>query len=203
VTRIFIQIKMFWTAVVILLIVYMLIDIHYVLRVFALHAIARFFPRKIGMLEPSSIYGICLPSDADFLLTHMNNARYLREHDFGRFEHAVRSGIPIVSFDPSYSFPASAITIRYRQPLMMFSVYKVVTAPIWWDKKAIYYEHRIITLKDGIVRSIAYTKLAVVKRDLDEVIKELFPDVKKPDQPEDLKKWIEFNELSSEKMKVK
>jgi len=194
---------MFWIVIVLLLIIYVLVDVHYFLRVIITYLIARFVRSKIGPLDPSTVYGICLPSDADFLLTHMNNARYLREHDFGRFDQATRSRVLVLAMQRGGAFPASAITIRYRQPLMMFSLYKVVSTPIWWDKKFIYYDQRIITLADGIVRSVTYTKLAMVKLDLESLIKELFPNVKKPEMPEDLKKWIEFNELSSEKMKVK
>jgi len=100
--------------------------------------------------------------------------------------------------------PAAAVTIRYRLPLNMFSLYKVVSTPVWWDSKFFYYDQRIITLADGITRSISYTKLAFVKCDVEEIIKLIFPEVKKPTEPPaDLKKWMEFNDLSSEKMKTK
>lgn len=59
----------------------------------------------------------------------------------------------------------------------------------------------MVTLKDGIVRSVGYTKVACVKFDGEETIKRLFPDVKKPEITEDLKKWIESCDISSEMMK--
>jgi acyl-CoA thioesterase FadM len=192
----------FW-LVLFFFVLYFLIDVHYFVRVILTYIFAVYIRKKIGLLDSSEIYGICLPSDADFLFVHMNNARYLREHDFGRFDQGWRSGIMLEAMKRGGIAPAAAITIRYRLPLMMFSAYKLVSTPIWWDSKFFYYEQKIVTLRDGIVRSIAYTKLAMVKCDVDAIIKELFPNVKKPEIPEDLKKWIEFNELSSEKMKTK
>lgn len=51
------------------------------------------------------------------------------------------------------------------------------------------------------MRSVGYTKLACVKFDGDEIAKQLTPGVEKPEMPEDLKKWIESCDISSEMMK--
>lgn len=59
----------------------------------------------------------------------------------------------------------------------------------------------MVTLKDNIVRSVGYTKIACVKFDGEETIKRLFPNAQKPALTEDLKKWIESCEISSEMMK--
>ena len=69
--------------------------------------------------------GIVLPNDADFLFTHMNNGRYLREYDFARFDHAVRCGLFKQMQIHGGGFPVAAHTIRYRLSVMMFSVFKV------------------------------------------------------------------------------
>lgn len=69
--------------------------------------------------------GVVLPSDTDFLLSFMTNSRYLREYDFARFEHATRSGLMEFVMKRGGSFPVSAIHMRYRQPAMIFSAYKV------------------------------------------------------------------------------
>jgi hypothetical protein len=55
----------------------------------------------------------------------MNNARYLREYDFARFDHGTRCGIIEMMFRRRGA--VAAHTIRYRLPLMMFSHYKVTT----------------------------------------------------------------------------
>lgn len=69
--------------------------------------------------------GVVLPSDADAMLTHMNNSRFLREYDFARFDHGTRTGLIEVVLKRGGNFPVSAITVRYRLPAMLFSPYKV------------------------------------------------------------------------------
>jgi len=187
--------------VVFLLILYFTLDVHYFVRVAVTVAVAKFFRKKIDLTDPSEIYGIVLPSDTDFMMTHMNNSRFLREYDFARFEHATRTGLLQEVMKQSGNFPVSAITIRYRLPAMLFSPYKIVTQPVWWDNKFIYLDQRLVTLKDGIVRSVGYTKIACVKFDAEDMAKKLTPDVKKPEMPEDLRKWIESCDISSEMMK--
>ncbi|ODM96334.1 Protein THEM6 [Orchesella cincta] len=98
-------------------------------------------------------------------------------------------------------FFVAAHTIRYRQPVMMFSTYKVLTRPIWWDKKYIYYDHRIITLADGVIRSIGYSKSCCDSFDVEEFINGIHPGVDKPQMPDDMVKWLEFNKASSDRMK--
>jgi acyl-CoA thioesterase FadM len=187
--------------VVFLLILYFTLDVHYFVRIGLTVAFAKFFRKKIAITDPSEIYGIVLPSDADFMLTHMNNSRYLREYDFARMEHGARTGLLEEVLRQGGNFPVSAITVRYRLPAMLFSPYKIVTQPVWWDSKFIYLDQRLVTLKDGIVRSVGYTKIACVKFDAEELAKKLHPEVKKPEMPEDLKKWIESCDISSEMMK--
>ncbi|ODM96345.1 Protein THEM6 [Orchesella cincta] len=187
--------------VLFLLILYFTLDVHYFLRVAASFVFAKFFRKKISITDPSEIYGVVLTPDLDFMFTHMNNSRYLREYDFARFDHATRTGVMDEVLKRGGSFPVSAITIRYRLPAMLFSPYKIVTQPVYWDTKFIYLDQRLVTLKDGIVRSVGYTKIACVKFDGAEIIKKLFPDVTKPEMPEDLKKWAESCEISSEMMK--
>lgn len=73
--------------------------------------------------------------------------------------------------------------------------------PIWWDAKFIYLDQRIITLADNIVRTVGFVKLAITNINLEELAVQLFPDIQKPEMKDELKKWIEFNELSSQNMK--
>jgi len=187
--------------VLFLLFLYFALDVHYFIRVAVTVVAAKFVRKKITITDPSEIYGVVLPSDTDFMMTHMNNSRYLREYDFARFDHATRTGVLNEALRQGGNFPVSAITIRYRLPAMLFSPYKIVTQPVFWDSKFIYLDQRLVTLKDGIVRSVGYTKIACVKFDGEETIKKLFPDAKKPEMPADLKKWVESTDISSEMMK--
>lgn len=59
------------------------------------------------------------------MLTHMNNSRFLREYDFARFDYFIRTGLMKEIMKQHGNFPVSAISVRYRQPLWMFSPYKV------------------------------------------------------------------------------
>jgi len=78
---------------------------------------------------------------------------------------------------------------------------KIVTQPVYWDNKFIYIEQRTITLSDGVIRSVGYSKIAA-NFNVDEFVATNYPALKKPDVPEDMKKWLEFNKLSSDKMKL-
>jgi len=66
----------------------------------------------------------------------------------------------------------------------------------------LYLDQRIVTLSDNIVRSVGFTKLAIVKVNFEELVKEMFLGAKKPEMSEELKTWIQANDLSSEKMKT-
>jgi hypothetical protein len=68
--------------------------------------------------------------------------------------------------------------------------------------KALYFEQKIVTLGDGITRCVAYVKLAFNSSfNVEKVISKYYPGTSKPKPPRDLEHWIEFNELSSERMK--
>ena len=64
----------------------------------------------------SYIVGICLSTDLDWLI-HMNNARYLRECDFGRILLFTSSGIRNAVKKLGGSIVLGGSTIRYRKPL--------------------------------------------------------------------------------------
>ena len=146
---------MIWFLIAVGLILYFLLDVHYFLRVIFTYVYAKYGRSKINFLESSEVYGkhiilivnlwlmnsmqnkslrflflyfsgVCLPSDADFMITHMNNSRFLREYDFARFDLTTRNGVMDEVMKRGGSFPVSAISVRYRLPLMMFSTYKVL-----------------------------------------------------------------------------
>lgn len=71
--------------------------------------------------------GFVITSDIDFLLTHMNNARFLRELDFARIDHGTRSGFMEETLRRGGSILLGSSFIRYRLPLPVFSRYKVST----------------------------------------------------------------------------
>jgi len=76
-----------------------------------------------------------------------------------------------------------------------------VSTPLWWDDKYLYLDQRIVTLSDDIVRSVAFTKLAILKVNYEELVETKFPGTIKPQISEELSTWIRANDLSSAKMK--
>ena len=67
-----------------------------------------------------------MSNDLDFF-GHMNNGRYLRECDFGRYELWMETGVfdAIKSLGGSVTLGAS--TIRYRKSLQLFDTFYVKT----------------------------------------------------------------------------
>lgn len=53
---------------------------------------------------------------------------------------------------------------------------QIVTQPVYWDAKFVYVDQKIITLADGIVRSVGYSKIAA-NFNVEEFVKITFPDI--------------------------
>ena len=64
------------------------------------------------------------------MLNHMNNARFLRLMDFGRFDHMMRSRLFHAVTGKGKGALVAASTIRYRKPLWIFLPYKLSTQVI-------------------------------------------------------------------------
>lgn len=130
----------------------------------------------------------------------MNNARYLRELDFARFHYYGLTGIYGAIKKHGGGAVQGATTVRYRRTIPIFNAYKITTELIWWDDKAIYLEQKFITL-DGFVRAIAISKQCITKVDVLDLMKEFEGGTKRPEQPEELRIWLEAIELSSKKLR--
>ena len=68
--------------------------------------------------------GVCLTTDMDFQW-HMNNARYLRECDFGRVDLWLRNGVWDAVKALGGGITLGASTIRYRKSLRLFDTYMI------------------------------------------------------------------------------
>jgi acyl-CoA thioesterase FadM len=73
------------------------------------------------------IAGVCITTDVDTLLYHMNNARYLRELDFARVDFYERSGLYRRIREKGGAVVQGACTIRYRRFVRPFSVFKITS----------------------------------------------------------------------------
>ena len=68
--------------------------------------------------------GMAMPIDLDFNL-HMNNSKYLRELDFGRFGLYIDKGLREILIHCGAVFLVNAISIRYRHSLQLFQKIEV------------------------------------------------------------------------------
>ncbi|XP_030766892.1 protein THEM6-like [Sitophilus oryzae] len=192
---------------------YFLIELHYFLRILLCVVGAKFFKKRKFILDKTLITGICLSTDIDYYLNHMNNARYLRELDFAKIDFYERTGLYRNIVAKGGSLFAGATTIRYRRFIRVFSRYQISTKIIYWDNQNIYIEHKFIS-SDKFINAIALCRLRLVKCDADIIMKELIQDVPKnvevettrrdkPELPSDLEKWIESNQISSDRLRQK
>jgi hypothetical protein len=75
---------------------------------------------------------VCLSTDVDTLLYHMNNARYLRELDFARVDFYERTDLYRTIRAKGGAVVQGACTIRYRRFVRPFSIYNI-TSKVTWD----------------------------------------------------------------------
>lgn len=73
------------------------------------------------------ITGICLTTDVDTLLFHMNNTRYLREVDFARADFYVRTRLWSEIKKKGGSVAQICTNIRYRRFIRPFCFYTITT----------------------------------------------------------------------------
>lgn len=71
--------------------------------------------------------GICTTTDVDPLLSHMNNARYLRELDFARADFYERTNLYREICSQGSGVVQGAATIRYRRFLKPFTIFKITS----------------------------------------------------------------------------
>lgn len=178
-------------------------EVHYFMRMGLCVILAKFFKKRLSILDTASFTSICLTTDVDMLLYHMNNARYLREVDFARVDFYERTKLFDTIRKKGGEVFQGATTIRYRRFIRPFTFYKITTRIIYWTESAVYMEHRFLTA-DNFVRTIVLGQQKVVNCNLEEIIAELVTKkggsenaIQKPECPLDLRKWIECNEISS------
>ncbi|XP_044728736.1 protein THEM6 [Chrysoperla carnea] len=191
------------------LLIYVSLEFHYFLRMAICVILAKFFKRKVHILQETKIKGICLTTDIDTLLYHMNNARYLREIDFARVDFYERTKLYQTIRSKGGAIVQGACTIRYRRFIRPFTTYDLTTKLIYWDDKSFYFEHRFIS--NDFVRAIAICRQRLINCNTDDIMAYLMStdgmpkgvDIEatvrttKPEMPLEVMKWNESNEISS------
>ena len=146
--------------------------------------------------------GRVMPTDIDFHL-HMNNARYLRECDFGRMRLLLRTGLWAATKRQKGFIVLGASTIRYRKPLNLFNPFVLSSKIVHWDKSNVYIEQRFEHPVTSFVYAVVYAKQSFVNiSSISELITEVCNcHLTPPPLPHDLKCWIDFNEASSARLR--
>lgn len=204
----FADLKLFIIFVLVLL-VYQFTEIHYFVR-FAICYLQTFVKSKLHVLDTAELSSVCLTTDIDYLLFHMNNARYIRELDFARADFYTRTGLWPAIRDRGGEVYVGATSIRYRRFIRLFASYRYTTRIVYWDQANVYTEHRFISKGDDFVRAIVYSQQKVVNCDFDEVMAEMLAKSpgdgqlktsQKPECPAEIRLWIESGEVSSKKLR--
>nr|XP_033337465.1 protein THEM6 [Megalopta genalis] len=191
-------------AWVIVLLLFVLFDVNYFIRIAFTVGTGRIFNKKRkSLLEVSTIYGICTFQDIDIALKHMNNARFLRELDFARFYYWDSTALYAGICKRGGNAVQGASMTRYRKTIGIFTPFKITTKLIYWDDKNIYLEHQFISIPDGFVRAVGLSKQTTfgLKVSVDEILQELEPGIEKPQMTKELQLWLDTMEESSQKLK--
>ncbi|KAB0798967.1 hypothetical protein PPYR_06847 [Photinus pyralis] len=192
-------------AVILVLIVllHLCLEVHYFLRISLSVIMARLCKPKISILQETTVQGICLTTDVDTFLYHMNNARFIRELDFARADFYERTGLFQCIRNKKGAFALGATTMRYRRFLRLFQRYIIKTKVVYWNEQDVFMEHRFVNLHDNFVNAIALVKIRFLNCTVADVMKELLEKTGvdasqvKPKLPLEVAKWIESNEISS------
>lgn len=95
--------------------------------------------KLIFIFHPHARTGICTTTDVDPLLSHMNNARYLRELDFARADFYERTNLYREICSQGSGVVQGAATIRYRRFLKPFTIFKITSKVFTSDHVKSYY----------------------------------------------------------------
>ena len=156
-------------------------------------------PRQ-ALFSPYDCHGFVLPSDLDLML-HMNNSKYLREMDFGRFGLALEKGFRDPLRQSGGYITLGAASIRYRRSLQLFDRFLLRTRIVCWSDDALYFEQRIVR-RDGFVCAVMLAKMAVRGVTVPQLVRLVVGEtVKSPPFPSEVTKWCESNEASSQRLR--
>ncbi len=170
--------------------------------------------------EDSSVLGLCWTTDVDYFL-HMNNSRYLREMDFGRFNYYFRTGLSRhLTWRHGISVVQHAAMIRYRRSIDLLMPFRLHTRLVWFDERSFYFEQRFVTVRDGFVRAVALSKVRMhlqikyihivqskfqntaINCDVPNLMQKHFPHFKLPTaRPAFVDKFIEADEMGSQSLR--
>jgi acyl-CoA thioesterase FadM len=176
-------------------------DVYWILRLATQKLVSK-IRSKIRHDEDSVNYSLCWTTDIDYFL-HMNNGKYFREMDFGRFDWYFRTGLSdYLEAKPGVHFVQHGASIRYRRSIDFLVPFKLVTKLIYWDDRSLYFEQRFISIHDGFIRAVALCKNTCVGAKIQDMADVIHLPSTPPSLPEELKLWIQCQEVSSTRLRM-
>ena len=197
---------MFWIVfLIILCCLFVLVDVWYFVNLIIGSMYYRSPSLKLRtpaeFLQPMLMHRRVMPRDID-LFVHMNNARYLTANEFGRLFYSFRTGIDVAIKELSAYAVITATTVRYRRELRLFQSYTLRTSVVYWTDSEMYFEHRIETGPDSFVNCISYAKITIKNATVADIMNKVCGcKIECPEPPQDLLKWIEYINSSSEQLR--
>lgn len=146
-------------------------DIAYAIRILA---IAWRHKRKginRNIFDNFIVKGRCWPNDLD-ILWHMNNSRYLRDCDFGRYAFFIETGLANSLIQrrkygmKDSNILVSALQVQYRQSIQLGDQFQVKTNLNGWDDNAFYFEQSIILDKNQKIAFLLLARIGLAPRSL-------------------------------------
>ncbi|KAL1506291.1 hypothetical protein ABEB36_005683 [Hypothenemus hampei] len=199
------NLSIYTVVVTILLLLYILFDVNYFLRILFTIGCGRLCTKKKNVNEQTEIYGFCTTQDLDIMFKHMNNARYVRELDFARFHFYDRTGIYEEIMKIKGHVLQTASNVRYRRTIPIFTAYKINTKIVTWDDATLFIEQQFVTLNDNFVRAIILSKQTTIGVNVPELMAKLSgKDISyRPTPPPELQDWLQSIEKSSARLRKK
>jgi len=184
-----------------ILVVMAFFDITWMIRLIFTKWMAR-IKGKLGVDEEGTVFNICWTTDIDYFF-HMNNGKYFRDMDFGRFDFYFRSGFSdYIEARPNMFFVQHGASIRYRKSINFLVPFKLVTKLVYWDERSLYFEQRFISLHDNFVRAIALCKNTCVGGTVTEMLASVGVHHQPPPCPEEVELWVKSQEVSSTRLRI-
>lgn len=150
------------------------LDVPYFFRSLFSYVAGTWFKRPIRVTDTAAYSSACLTSDLDVYLSHMNNARYLREVDLARIEFLLRTGVWRELRRRGGLMFTIANSVRYRKFVRTFQRYEIRTRLVYWDDVSVFFEHRFVSKADQFVRAIMHNRQRVVGCGADELLRAVF-----------------------------
>ncbi|XP_073951997.1 protein THEM6-like [Choristoneura fumiferana] len=193
-----------WLLFLVIILLMIVCDANYFVRTYFTVLSSRLCNDKKTIDDVTTIYGICTLQDCDLSFCHMRLARLVRDLDFARYEFYVRTGIYQRSQQLRIkSLQGCTLTIT-SEPVPLLAVYKIDTKLVYWDDRSLFFEHQVITLSDGKVRSFLVSRQhAIGERgdSTDALLRYLPGPDTRPQCPEYIECWMKSMQISSNKLR--